>query len=314
MLLRRKRNLVKALATWRWNVRKQQQLARVSAHIKALGLYRRISRAFRHWRVLEREYCAWHRGFAASYEIGERKLKKRVGRNLVTAVLSRWCHAIEERCRLIGIEQRLSRQTDVSRMHRVIEILRGRVDKCRRRSMQILMAADHALSLQVRRAWKPWQCLWRDKMDTFAAGYLRVPWAPLDSRPTKGIGAVVSKPEGASEYTIKTLIDSGAAARSGKLQIGDVIEAINDTRVHALEFEQVKSLIAGPEGLPLVVHASRTLEDGRLCSFSARLYRGDKIYLPPSDTGMCGVPPDHRPDCASCSFDEFVLFMTDVVH
>jgi len=70
VLLHRKCNLAKGFATWKQNHRRQQQLVRISAHIQALGLYRRVSRAFRHWRVLEREYCAWHRGFAASYEIG----------------------------------------------------------------------------------------------------------------------------------------------------------------------------------------------------------------------------------------------------
>ena len=278
MLLCRKRNLKKTLATWRHNVRRRQQLARVTAYIQQLGLYRRVSRAFRHWRVLEREYCAWYRGFAASYEIGERKLQKRVCRKLVAAAVSSWLGVLaRKRCRM-GTERQLLQQTNACRMRRVVVRLQRLVERGRRQSVQSLMAADHALSLQVRRAWKPWQSLWRDKLDTFAAGYLRVPWAPLDSRPTKGIGAVVSKPEGASEYTFKTLIDTGAAARSGKFQVGDVIEAINDTRVHALEFEQVKSLIAGPEGLPLVIHASRR---GR--SFSCKLYRGEKIYLAPTE-------------------------------
>ena len=70
VLLHRKRNLAKGFATWRQNHKRQKHLVRISAHIQALSLYRRVSRAFRHWRVLEREYCAWHRGFAASYEIG----------------------------------------------------------------------------------------------------------------------------------------------------------------------------------------------------------------------------------------------------
>jgi hypothetical protein len=283
---------------WRHNVRKRQQLARVTAHIQQLGLYRRVSRAFRHWRVLEREYCAWHRGFAASYEIGERKLQKRVCRKLVAAVVSSWLGVLaRKRCRM-GTERQLSQQMDACRMRRVVVRLQRLVERGRRQSVQSLMAADHALSLQVRRAWKPWQSLWQDKMDTFAAGYLRVPWAPLDSRPTKGIGAVVSKPEGASEYTLKTLIDSGAAARSGKFQVGDVIEAINDTRVRALEFEQVKSLIAGPEGLPLVIHASRLVQ-GRLHKFSCKLYRGEKIYLVPTEALPIRPKPKGAPWGAS---------------
>jgi hypothetical protein len=124
-------------------------------------------------------------------------------------------------------------------MRSAIHQLQWHVESCRRRSVQKLMAADHALSLQVRRAWAPWLSLWRDKMDTFQGGYLRVPWVALDKRPTKGIGAVISKAEGASEYSIKQLIESGAAARSGKFQVGDVIEAINETRLQALDFEQV---------------------------------------------------------------------------
>ena len=49
---------------------------------------------------------------------------------------------------------------------------------------------------------------------------------------------------------------------------------------------QVKSLIAGPEGLPLVIHAYRMEKNpqggGQVRKFSNKIYRGDKLYkLPP---------------------------------
>ena len=61
-LLYRKRFLGKNLKVWFHKMKNNKWLARTFEHLKKLRLSRALARSFRHWRVLEREYCAWQRG------------------------------------------------------------------------------------------------------------------------------------------------------------------------------------------------------------------------------------------------------------
>jgi hypothetical protein len=61
-LLYRKRFLGKNLKVWFHKMKNNKWLDRTFEHLKKLRLSKSLARSFRHWRVLEREYCAWQRG------------------------------------------------------------------------------------------------------------------------------------------------------------------------------------------------------------------------------------------------------------
>jgi len=168
----------------------------------------------------------------------------------------------------------------VSEKHRLraaVACFRSFAEAERAKTFRNQMAGDHALSCVLKRTWVSWKRLWCHMRPMYSA------WVPVEQRPKKGIGAEICIIEGTAQYFVKSLVESGAAEESGKLDIGDVITAIDDRSISGAEFDFVSSLIEGPEGTPITVHGVRGPDKHR---FRAQIYRGEKRYIMPtaSDT------------------------------
>jgi hypothetical protein len=168
----------------------------------------------------------------------------------------------------------------VSEKHRLraaVACFRSFAEAERGKTFRNQLAGDHALSCVLKRTWLSWKHLWYQMRPIYSA------WVPVEQRPKKGIGAEICKIEGTAQYFVKSLDESGAAAESGMLNIGDVITAIDDWSISGAEFDFVSSLISGPEGTPIIVHGVRGPDKQR---FRAQIHRGEKRYIMPtaSDT------------------------------
>ena len=272
VLLHRKKFLAKSVSMWRANIKRGQWLARTSAHIKALGLFRLLSRSFRHWRVLEREYGAWQRGFAASLAFQEANAHRQMCRNCMTHALVKWCQVLHSRKQLLTLQKKVSHLSDLHRLREAAGCLAKYVKAGRIKTFQNQMAAGHSHSCRLQRFWTCWKGSWQQSRPVYDA------WVPLELRVVTGIGAVVCVMEGSTNFTVESLVESGAAARSGKVQVGDVIVAIDDKPIAGFQFDQVRSMIEGPEGTAVVIHGYRGQDKGG-AQYLAQLYRGERRYL-----------------------------------
>jgi C-terminal processing protease CtpA/Prc len=57
---------------------------------------------------------------------------------------------------------------------------------------------------------------------------------------------------------VERIIPGFAAERSGRFQIGDVVEAVNGVQVQGLSLDAIKNLTIGPEGSTVQVEAWRS--------------------------------------------------------
>ena len=152
------------------------------------------------------------------------------------------------------------------------------------------MVADHALSCALKHSWRCWKCFWCQMRPTYSD------WVPIEQRPKTGLGVVVCRIEGTAQYFVKSLVESGAAAKSGKLDIGDIIVAVNDRSIDGVPLDLVSSLMDGPEGTPLIIDGFRGPDKHR---FRAEIYRGDKRYR--QQTSSEELPAGTGPACTTAA-------------
>lgn len=72
---------------------------------------------------------------------------------------------------------------------------------------------------------------------------------------------VIHAPEDAYKRTVKIsqLIEGGVAEASRLLQEGDILCAVNGTRVQDLSFDEIREMIGGPVGSPICFAISHTI-------------------------------------------------------
>jgi len=74
-----------------------------------------------------------------------------------------------------------------------------------------------------------------------------------------GVGIAITN---RSPYRVTELVEGGAAARSGSIQVGDFILWVAGVDITSKPFQEVKSLILGPRGSQLKLKLDRRSDDG----------------------------------------------------
>jgi len=140
-------------------MKREKWLARNFAHIKGLSAYKALSRAFRHWRVLEREYGAWQRGFAASYALQETNACRRMQRSCLARALAAWVQVVWHTQELRAILQIVAAKSELLRLKDALACFHRMLEADRLHTFQRQVAANHALSACVLRFWNAWRHL-----------------------------------------------------------------------------------------------------------------------------------------------------------
>ena len=77
------------------------------------------------------------------------------------------------------------------------------------------------------------------------------------------------------DFSVKQLVAGGSAANAASIQLGDVLVAVDGTRVHGFTIDAVQDLILGPEGTTVTIAALRSSPAGGT-RYSVTLLRGDQ--------------------------------------
>jgi hypothetical protein len=138
------------LASWRDRVRQEKFLARTSAQIKHLTSVRLVKRALSGWRVLEREYCAWQRGFAASFELQNIRMRRGHDRRCFRRAFGLWASVLQRKQQILMFERQLCEMVEVSLVREAVARLRANMASERIKTFKRQLAMDHAFSCRLR--------------------------------------------------------------------------------------------------------------------------------------------------------------------
>jgi hypothetical protein len=114
-----------------------------------------------------------------------------------------------------------------------------------------------------------------------------------------GIGITFKHRTKDGQYHVKALAEGGPAARSGRIEVGDIVTAVDGRAIAHLSHAELAALVLGPEGVEVLLELVRRAPGGALRAETVALRRAALTAVPAVPlTDSSPTPPSSVPSPA----------------